>query len=78
MSAQGLYRKRNGWGDQHSVRVKYDGAVELEVPEAFYREEGWQPPADELPWHDESEGEAEEGDSEEPQALSPPASPSPQ
>ncbi|HKN09578.1 MAG TPA: hypothetical protein VJ376_08860 [Pseudomonadota bacterium] len=54
MSTQGLYRKRNGWGDQHSVRVKYDGALELEVPENFYRGEGWQPPFDELPWHGES------------------------
>jgi hypothetical protein len=54
MATEGLYRKRNGWGDQHSIRVKYDGALELEVPESFYREEGWQPPADELPWHGES------------------------
>ena len=53
MSTQGLYRKRNGWGDQHSVRVKHDNTVELEVPESFYREEGWQPPVDELPWHGE-------------------------
>ena len=32
------------WSDQHSVRVKYDGAVELEVPEQFYKEKGWLPP----------------------------------
>jgi hypothetical protein len=59
MAAEGLYRKRNGWGDQHSVRVKYDGALELEVPESFYREEGWQPPVDDLPWHGESAKAAE-------------------
>ena len=53
MSTRGMYRKRNGWGDQHSVRVKHDGTVEHEVPESFYREEGWQPPVDELPWDGE-------------------------
>jgi len=61
MAAEGLYRKRNGWGDQHSVRVKYDGALELEVPESFYREEGWQPPVDDLPWHGESANTPEAG-----------------
>jgi hypothetical protein len=54
MSAEGMYRKRDGWSDQHSVRVKYDGAVELEVPEQFYKEKGWQPPFDELPWGGDS------------------------
>ena len=54
MSAQGMYRKRDGWSDQHSVRVKYDGTVELEVPEKFYKEKGWQPLFDELPWAGES------------------------
>ena len=53
MSAEGMYRKRDGWSDQHSVRVKYDGCVELEVPEKWYKEKGWQPLFDDLPWSDE-------------------------
>jgi hypothetical protein len=57
MSAEGMYRKRDGWSDQHSVRVKYDGAVELEVPEKFYKEKGWLPLFDDLPWAGESAGE---------------------
>ena len=24
MEPRGLYRERNGWGNQHSARVKYD------------------------------------------------------
>jgi len=65
MSAEGLYRKRNAWGEQeHGVRVKYDGAVELEVPESFYREQGWQPPCDDLPWHDQMAGEGKGPESE--------------
>ena len=61
MEAKGMYRKRNGWGNQHSVRVKYDGP-ELEVPENFYRANGWQPPFDELPWESESGSDANGGD----------------
>jgi hypothetical protein len=57
MAAEGMRRKRNGWGDQNSVRVKCDGTVELEVPESWYQEQGWQPPVDQLPWADEA-GEA--------------------
>ncbi len=65
MSAQGMYRKRDGWSDQHSVRVKYDGAVELEVPEQFYKEKGWLPPFDELPWAGEKTDEASKTESSE-------------
>jgi hypothetical protein len=54
MSAEGMYRKRDGWSDQHSVRVKYDGCVELEVPEKWYKEKGWRPLFDDLPWSDEA------------------------
>ena len=48
-----MYKKRDGWSDQHSVRVKYDGCVELEVPEKWYKEKGWKPLFDDLPWADE-------------------------
>ncbi len=60
--AYGLYRKKDGWGDQHSVRVKYTSGPEdefgpeLEVPEKFYAEEGWQPPFDQLQWEHELAG----------------------
>ncbi len=53
MTPKGLYRERNGWGAQHSARVKYDEHQELDVPEDRYRERGYQPPFDELPWKDE-------------------------
>jgi hypothetical protein len=35
--AHGLYRERNGWGNQHSAHVKYDEGQELDVPEDRYR-----------------------------------------
>jgi hypothetical protein len=54
MAAEGVLRKRNGWSDQNSVRVRYDGTLELEVPESFYQKQGWQPPVDQLPWADEA------------------------
>ena len=59
MAAHGISRKRNGWGDRHSVRVKYDDAPELWVPESFYTARGWQPSFDELPWEGENKPKAE-------------------
>jgi hypothetical protein len=53
MEPRGLYRERNGWGNQHSAHVKYDEAQELDVPEDRYRARGYQPPFDQLPWKDE-------------------------
>lgn len=63
-----MYRKRDGWSDQHSVRVKYDGAVELEVPEQFYKEKGWQPAFDELPWAGENTAEADKTEADKTEA----------
>jgi hypothetical protein len=57
MEPRGLYRERNGWGDQHSVRVKYDERQELDLAEERYRARGYQPPFDKLPWKDESTGD---------------------
>ncbi len=54
MDPRGIYRERNGWGDQHCVRVKYDEHQELDVAEDRYRARGYQPPFDELPWKDDS------------------------
>ena len=31
MESQGIYRERNGWRTQHSVRVKYDEHQELDM-----------------------------------------------
>jgi hypothetical protein len=33
----GLYRERGGWGDEHSVRVRYDDGEELDLPEGEYK-----------------------------------------
>jgi hypothetical protein len=56
MEARGIYRERDGWGAQHSVRVKYDVGQELDMSEDRYRARGYQPPFDQLPWKDESKG----------------------
>ena len=53
MEPRGIYRERNGWGTQHSVRVKYDEHQELDVAEDRYRARGYQPPFDKLPWEDD-------------------------
>ena len=45
MEPRGLYRERNGWGNQHSARVKYDEHQELDLPEDRYRERGYQRPS---------------------------------
>jgi hypothetical protein len=58
MKPKGLFRERNGWGDQHSVRVKYDERQEIDLAEDRYRERGYQPPFDELPWKDDPANDA--------------------
>jgi hypothetical protein len=55
MDPRGIYRKRNGWGDQHSAHVKYDERQELDISESRYRERGYKPPFDKLPWKEEIE-----------------------
>lgn len=52
MAPRGIYRERNGWGNQHSVLVDY-GKHQMDVPEEKYRANGYQPPFDELPWKGE-------------------------
>jgi hypothetical protein len=39
----GLYRERNGWGNQDGARVKYDEHQELDVSEDTYRARDYQP-----------------------------------
>ncbi len=55
MEPRGIYKERNGWVTQHSAHVKYDEHQELDVSENRYRERGYQPPFDQLPWKGEAE-----------------------
>jgi hypothetical protein len=43
MEPRGIYKERNGWGDQHSARVRYDEHQELDMSESRYRERGYNP-----------------------------------
>jgi hypothetical protein len=50
MAPRGVYRERNEWGNgQNSVVVNY-GTSHFDVTEDKYREDGYQPPFEELPW----------------------------
>jgi hypothetical protein len=53
MEPRGIYRERKGWDNQDSARVKYDERQELDLSEDRYRERGYRPPFDQLPWKDE-------------------------
>jgi hypothetical protein len=54
MAPRGVYRERNEWGNgQNSVVVNY-GTSHFDVTEDKYREDGYQPPFEELPWKSES------------------------
>jgi hypothetical protein len=37
MEPHGIYRERNGWGSQHSARVKYDEHQKLDMAADRYR-----------------------------------------
>jgi hypothetical protein len=47
---RGIYREINGWGAQHSARIRYDDGDEVDLPEERYRAQGYDPPFDKLPW----------------------------
>jgi hypothetical protein len=53
MEPRGVYRERKGWGTQDSAHVKYDVAQELDLSEERYRDRGYQPPFEQLPWKEE-------------------------
>ena len=55
---RGLHRLRDGWVTQHSVLVDVDDSARKEMPESQYREKGYQPPFERLPWKMEDEGNA--------------------
>jgi hypothetical protein len=54
----GLCRVRDGWVTQHSVLVDVGELIPKEMPESRYREKGYQPPFEQLPWKMEDEGDA--------------------
>ena len=47
--ARGICKIKDGWGNQDSAWVSYDDGTKLEVPEDRYRDQGYQPPFDQLP-----------------------------
>ena len=47
---RGVDRERNGWGNQHRVRIRYDDGEEIDLPEDRYRAQGYDPLFDKLPW----------------------------
>ena len=46
----GVCRVKDGYGDQHSVWVRYSDDHEMEVAERYYREQEYEPEFEELPW----------------------------
>ncbi len=52
--ARGLWKKRLGWGQEDSVRIKYPDGKEVEIALSIYRKRGFLPPPELLPWRDES------------------------
>jgi hypothetical protein len=54
---RGVYRIRDGWVTQHSVLVDFGTSTLKEVSESQYRDEGYQPPFEQLPWKMEDEGD---------------------
>ena len=49
---QGLYRTKDGWLNEDSVRVRYTNGNELDVPASQYVAFGFDPPLEDLPWGD--------------------------
>ena len=62
MAARGLYRELVGEGGVVAVLVQYD-KDRFAMPEALYRQCGYEPPFEDLPWkHDDAKpAEAPEG-----------------
>lgn len=51
--AIGLWKEKDGWGNQDSVRVRYDNGAEMDIPAEDYRANGYAPLLEELPWKPE-------------------------
>lgn len=52
---RGLCKVRNGWGDQHGVRIRYFDGREIEIPMVQYEALVNSPHAEELPWDSEND-----------------------
>ena len=50
MAERGLYRVKDGWGNQHSAMVEYMPGRREEIPADQYRLRRYQPDFDSLPW----------------------------
>lgn len=55
---KGLFKIKDGLATEHSVWVRYDDGKELEVSETQYRNQGYTPPFEELPWDTKSDPHA--------------------
>ncbi|MEQ8334501.1 hypothetical protein [Nisaea sp.] len=49
----GQYRIKNPDGMEDDVQVT-DGGIDMPIPESLYRNRGYQPNCDTLPWRDDS------------------------
>lgn len=52
--ARGLYRTRGVGGLPNDARVS-DGTIAMDIPEQRYRDNGYEPPFDDLPWKEDYE-----------------------
>ena len=55
---RGLYKVKMGFVTQHSVRMMFEPYGPFEVAEDHYRQEGYEPEFDTLPWRHEQEASA--------------------
>jgi hypothetical protein len=57
MAPRGIYREEKGWVTQHSVLVDY-GTTRFEISEEKYRQAGYEPAFEQLPWKDKAANDA--------------------
>jgi hypothetical protein len=46
---RGIHRITNGWINQDSAVIEYEGGDRAEIPRSEYEAKGYQPPFDDLP-----------------------------
>ncbi len=54
---RGIFKVKMGFITQHSVRMMFEPYGPFEVAEDHYRQEGYEPDFDTLPWQEEQESE---------------------
>lgn len=52
----GIYRKHGVLGLPNGVRIRNVSGAELDIPEQRYRNNGYEPPFEDLPWRKVYEG----------------------